>query len=643
MSRYLGLFLSESREHLEEGRGLARRLEQNPADTGALQGLFRHAHSLKGMAATMGFSPIVELSHALEGLLDFLRTAPVPAEPDAGVAQALECLERMLAAVERGEPPQDRESETLIGRLKQSAGARTTGATPQMIGREDLPEVPASSKGSGPKRAPQKRRSTWRLAIELDRQAPLPAASVTRLLSRLGELGQVLGVNPPLLTPQTGRFSGRVDVILDSRRTARGLTTAVRRFPEVHTVSISQEPPREPIDPAGPRTSPKWVRVRSDLMDELLESTLELMLEQRRLAAALRSGEASPDRHVDRCDLLLRELYGDLMELRMVPFGFIDRRLSGSVEELARQLGKRVDFVLEGREVRLDRSILDTLVEPLMHMLRNSLDHGIETPAQRRRAGKPAVGRIRLRLERQGDRLTFQLEDDGRGLDAAVLRKTAVERGLLDPQRAASLSDEEARMLVTLPGFSTVREAGRVSGRGVGLDVARHCTESLGGSLRIHSDPPNGTSVHLSLPMTLAVIQGLMVRCGGELYALPTSMVERTVDPAKGRVEQRSQQTFLHIGSERMRLLPLCDRFRAPAAGTTPAEASRVLVLPTAQGSVGLVVDEVLGSREIVVRPLAAPLKGLRQYAGAALLEDGAVALVLDPSELASAQVLFNQ
>jgi two-component system chemotaxis sensor kinase CheA len=529
MSRYLGLFLSEAREHLESARDRVRELRRDPADATALQELFRHAHSLKGMAATMGFRPMIGLAHALEDLLEAVRSGRSlpPSVLERLPGEVLECLARMVGSAGRGEGPDDPRATELTRALRDA-----------LRGSEREPALAPGTTGRG------------------------------RAARRGGDNG-------------------------------------------------------------GSRDA--WVRVRADLLDALLECTLEMVLERGRLDLG---GDVEPGeslRRFERCDVLLKKQYELVTELRLVPFERAADRLARAVAELAGDLGKQAELTVRGRDVRLDRSLLDGLVEPLLHLLRNAVDHGIEFPAERTTAGKPDTGRIELDLERRGDAYQVVLRDDGVGMDPAEIVRTAIERKLVTEEEAARLDESELCMLVTLPGFSTAREADTLSGRGVGMDVVRRSIESMGGHLAIHSESGRGTEMRLTLPRTLAMIQALLLRCRGELYAVPLSAVQQTVE-----LDGPGATARVALGERPLDLVELGARLGIePDPAERRRRPRRALLLDSDGERIGLLVEEVLGRREIVVRPLEPPLSRLGEFAGASLLDDGDVALVLDPAGLA--------
>ena len=373
--------------------------------------------------------------------------------------------------------------------------------------------------------------------------------------------------------------------------------------------------------------------MRADLLDEVMVRAVDLFHESRRTRAAAGRGGPRLSRHLDRTEFRIRELYTRLSELRLVPLDTLCLRVKQTARELSRDLAKPVRVSIEGGEILVDRSIVDALSDPLQHMVRNALDHGIESRAEREAAGKPAEASLVLHVTRRGGLLTLALEDDGRGLDAGALRRAAVARGTVDGQRAAEMSDAEAYLLSTVPSLSTVDRPTRVSGRGVGMDVVRRSVEQLGGSLSLSSQPGCWTRVELRLPATAALIQALLLRSGEDLFAMPVSRVRTTLDWRCGA----------HPGAEEvpdgapgaLRVVRLDAWLGLPPADE-PRGNLTALLLDLEDRNVGLVVDEVLGRRDLLVRPLGAPLSSMAPYSGAALLDDGSVALVLDVERLAA-------
>ncbi len=621
MSRYRALFLSEAREHLRAATEHAGQLEAegNPE---ALRSLFRHAHSLKGMAATMGYEAMSGLAHAAEDLLAALRGGETPLTPGLRdlLRDSVACIGRMVEAVEMERSPEDPGAEALTCRLKEHL------TLPASTAAAAAPIEPAASSGAEPQHPTGS--TVFDISLRLTGERDSGAGGVVRLLSRVGELGRLESVENALTSLDGPDFDGNLSLRVISELERPGIEARLGNMPGVAGFEIREH--RRSPEPEAESEAHTWMRIRADLLDHQLEDAAELMLQHSRLSAAL--GELPPEaaRHLDRVELLVRRLFGNVVEMRLVPFESVVEQLEHGTRELAARLGKEVQLDIPDTKVRLDRSLLERLVDPLLHILRNAVDHGIEPPEAREAAGKPRHGQIAIQVDRRGDQVRIRVRDDGRGIDGEQLRRRAVEQGLMAPDDAARLSQSESLLLVTLPGFSTAETTTEVSGRGVGMDAVRHRVESLGGRFDLRSVPGEGSEMEMSLPLSMAAVPALMLRSGERLFAVPIASVERGV-----RLEGPRGRPVAPGADDDGGALPLVDL--AERLGLPPSDREDpgwALVLPTEAGSTGLIVDELLGRRELIVRPLEAPLKGLREYSGAALLEDGRIALVLDPAEL---------
>lgn len=637
MSRYMDLFLAESQEHLQSADALLGELRDG-AGGKAVAGLFRHVHSLKGMAATMGYREMVRVSHAMEDLLDLLRSAPADEDlaPTCRLLwEALAFLGGSIEAIRRGSPMVEGASDALASRLEQEASRFGGDRDPvDSLPRpaSGLPAAPASE-GNGDEELPCCRR--WSIDAVLADGGPQAAGRTVRIIGELGRIGKIDRIDP-LLQDSSGTLPGdRIRLTLAGDPDRESVERKLAAVEGLSSFSVRREDAdREKIYASRRREPERFVRVSSSSMDTLLEYALDLVLAHEELAASLPSDRgASVASRMQRCKHRLKDLYGALMEMRLVPFEMVSHRLTVGVRDLSKQLGKQVRFEILGREVRLDRSVLESLVDPLLQLMRNALDHGIEDIETRIEKGKQGPGKISLRLVQHNDRVRIILEDDGRGLDPVHLRSAAVRQGLLEPLEAEVLNDREARLLVTLPGFSTASGVGLISGRGVGLDVVRDTVERLGGRILIESDAGKGTSFLLDLPQTLSVIQALLVREEGELYAVPISAVGRTLDLNGRQVCSESGREYVSLDGDRLEITPLQCRLAGERKPRT-VNARSAALLPAAPGGSAVAVGEIVGRREILVRPLEAPLRAMRHYTGAALLEDGSVALVLDPGVL---------
>jgi two-component system chemotaxis sensor kinase CheA len=448
----------------------------------------------------------------------------------------------------------------------------------------------------------------------------------------MGKLGRLVRIEPPMAALRTGRFDGRLLVTLVTELTLTALASKVAALEEVDSFTlVPAAAPAEKVVPAAGKAS---LRVRADRLDSIIEDVLELMTSIGRLDVGLASDGSGSllSREAEAARLLARRAYDGLVDMRLVPFEIAAHRLERAASDLSRKLDKSVRFEVVGEDVRIDRSLLERLIDPLLHMIRNAVGHGLESAEARRSACKPLSGTVRVSVVRRASRLSIVVEDDGCGLDPRFLKQVAIERGLLTPLEAARMADADAVQLITQPGFTTAAETTEVSGRGVGMDVVRNAIEAVGGHLRIDGRPGRGARFELQLPPTVALLQSYLVRSSGVLFAIPLSVLKRMAPMDDQTTTWREGRRFWNVGSDDVPVWALSEVLglssQAPPAGMALITESATRSL------VGIEVDEVVGRREIVVRPLPTPLASLAGYSGAAVLDDGSIVLVLDPASL---------
>jgi len=630
LSSYLDLFVAEAREHIGAASDLAGSVDVKTAGQDRLRELFRHVHSVKGMAASMGFGAMSALAHDAESLMDLVRQGRI--DPQIGtrriLCDALACLERMVDRAESKQPVDDGDrvllQEQLRALLRGSGGAVAPEPTQDPGGSARPPGVRPASEPAG----------CVKISMIVRRDRAFPSVRAAVVLGHVGKLGRLTRIDPPMAALRTGRFDGRLQVTLVSELTLRALAAKIAALDDVDNFTlVPTEAPAEKAAVTGGKAS---LRVRADRLDALIEDVLELMSSLGRLDSGLATHLAGSPlaRDAEAARLLARRAYDGLVEMRLVPFEIAAHRLRRAADQLARKLGKSVALTVEGEDVRIDRSLLERLIDPLLHMVRNAVDHGLEKPEARARARKQAEGHLRIHVERHAARLSIVVEDDGCGLDPRRLKQTAIERGLLTPLEAVRLPDADALMLVTVPGFSTVEETTEVSGRGVGMDVVKNSVEAIGGRLRIDSTFGRGTRFELVLPPTVALVQVYIVRANGAAFAVPLAALTRMAPMDDQGTTWRDGRRFWNLGSEDIPVWTLRDVLALPGAPGSVGQGMALIGESGGGDTVGIEVDEVVGRREIVVRPLPAPLTGLAGYSGAAVLDDGSIALVLDPANL---------
>ena len=627
LSQYAELFLAESREHLGACNQLLLEWERNPQATEPVGGIFRAVHTVKGMAATMGYARVAELSHRMENLLDLLRRGG--RKPSDELLQLLfratDALER---AIDLSVAGRDREADV--------AGiAAELDAAAQRLAPADAKSAKAAAPAPTPV-APAEPAAGRLVQVTLRAEAPLKGVRALLVLKKAEPLGAVQAVTPPLASFESDDFDGRFSFRLASAAPAAAIETALRAAGDVETVTLDAADTaaaEQRIEP-GVVEAAKARHIRVDLrrLDALMDLIGELTITRGRLNEfAAQRRDVAVDEMALQVSRLSSELQSEIIQARMTPVWQVFDRFPRLVRDLARQLDKQVQFRVEGKEIELDRAILDELGDPLLHLLRNAVDHGIEPAAERRRAKKPAEGTVVLAAVRERASVAITITDDGRGIDRARILEKAQREGLVD-QHAEALSDDQLLRVIARPGFTTAEEVTNVSGRGVGIDVVVTRIRTLGGTIEIHTDVGRGTTFVLRLPVTLAIVRALIADVGGERYALPLTYVAETVEfgaAQRTTVEGREAMVL------RDRVVPLVHlRALLGVPGEAPSARRPVIVLEAGERRTGVVVDGMVGQQEIVVKGFDAPRGTLPVFSGATIMGDGVPALILDAGGL---------
>jgi two-component system, chemotaxis family, sensor kinase CheA len=608
LGKYAALFLAESREHLNACNQLLLEWERTPESRSPVGGLFRAVHTIKGMAATMGYAGVADVAHRLENLLDALRGGRVAADPV--VFQLLfRSVDALGAGVEAaaagGDGPADAALLSELDRVAGGAGGGLDAAA-----------------------GPAERARVRAVEVTLRREAVMRGARASLILSRLEPLGAVSGVKPAAAALERDEFDGRFAFRLTTEATDGDIERIVRRSGEVALVRIG-----DPVESDG-ESAGRGRQIRVDLarLDALMKQVGELVVAKNRLAAiAAATGEAELGEVSDRVSRLVAGMQGEVLAARMTPVGEVFERFPRLVRDLARDLGKRIRFEAEGGEIELDRSVLDEIGEPLLHLIRNAADHGIERPDARASAGKPEEGRILLSAARERNSVALRVSDDGRGIDRSAILAKARREGLADAA-TDTLSDDLLLRVLARPGFSTASAVSGVSGRGVGVDVAMTRVRALGGTLEVRSELGRGTTFTVRVPLTLAIVRALLARAGEERYAVPLAYVAETVEFDPRAVTSLRDREALLV---RDRVVPTVHlRHLVRAGGGGPAARAPTVILELGDRRTALVVDALAGQQDIVVEPFDAP-RGMPPFVGGAtILADGAPALILDAAAL---------
>jgi len=653
-SRYADLFLTESQEHLSAINHALLDLERAPDSSEPVNALFRAVHTMKGMSATMGYAAVAELAHELETLLDQLRQGIRIVTPD--VIDALFTASDVLE-VAVGLSVANRETEIdvagPIDRLR-ALGATDGGTSSQAATKSagaSSGAVPALGEWSIP--APRGAGRLVRVRIAPD--APLRGVRAFMAVQTAQKMGTVTACVPSLDELKEDGFVADFAMRLVSTTAAAEIEKTLREMLDVEAVSV-EEGEGTPVvttiaspiadanavngggngagsaDGSAPgRSAQRNVRIDLRRLDNLMNLIGELVIARGRLfQLSTAIADAALDETVMQASRLISDLQDEIMTSRMVPVWQVFDRFPRLVRDAARTLGKQIEFTVEGKEIELDRSLLDEIGDPVVHLLRNAVDHGIESADVRTAAGKPPEGRLSLSALRDRSAIVIRVSDDGKGIDRDRVLAKAKEAGLVESARS-ELSDDELIKLISRPGFSTAERVTDISGRGVGIDAVQTRIRALGGSVEIRSLPKQGTTVTVRLPLTLAIVRALLARVGDELYALPMTHVNETVELKTAQLRRVKGREVVVLREEVLPLLRMRDLMGLPP---TDSAKQQVIVIEMGDKHAGLIVDELAGQQEIVVKQFDGVRGGLALFSGATILGDGAPALILDVSSL---------
>jgi two-component system chemotaxis sensor kinase CheA len=654
-SEYMPMFLAEAQEHLQELNLAVVRLEEDPRDRGTVDEIFRAAHSLKGMSATMGFAQIAKLTHEMEDVFELLRQRGEGLTREA-IDTVLACLDALTGSFESIEADGEEalDPTPLVERLHGLVRARTAGQELERVATTPVPSVVLDT---------AVRQRVLHIVAVLDDQVLMPAVRAHMVFAATAEHGELIASAPPV--DDIEQFSGqRLEAWVASEHEEEAVTKTIANVSDVVAVEIDEvaapapavplavavavavaepelvveadtpaEPARaaEPAKAAAPRASSaaRTVRVDAERLDALMHSMGELVIHRTAVEALTGSldvpGLQQAMQELTRSSQALQAM---VMQVRMIPVDVVFLRFPRLVRDLSGKLGKEVKLNLVGSETELDRTVVDALGDPLVHLVRNSLDHGLEPVEERVAAGKPDVGTLEISARHSGGSVVIQVRDDGRGIDPEAVARTAVKRGLIDAAAASEINMKSAVELLFAPGFSTAETTSDISGRGVGMDAVRTKIRELGGEVILDSVEGEGTIAQIRLPLTLAIVSALHVDVADGPYAIPLDRVERTLRLSEQMVRSVAGRRMLVLDDGVLQLLDGAEVFgRQNQSPPTPHQF--VVIVRAQEQRLALSVDDLIGQRELVTRPLPSAVSG-EPVSGGAALADGRIALIVD-------------
>ena len=693
-NQYMDMFLDESHEHLQSLNDGLLVLEENSEDISVVNEIFRNAHTLKGMSATMGFNKIAELTHEMEDVLDLIRKEQIKLTEDIvdTLFKCLDSLEQMVDNVGNGDPEDLIDVSDLVSKL--SSISKGDAAPPPAA------EAPAAA-APAPAAAPAAP-SAAEVALQLNdtdkgmiRQAKegglqgvhiqvtlsdtclLKSARSYMVMNALDELGDVIKTVPPAEELEQEKFEHSFDILMVTGAELKAVEDALNTISEIDKIVVelvdpdksaaaaaapppppaaaaAAAPPPPPAAAAAPAPAPaakkaapkaaapaaagaaqkkahqsQSVRVDIEKLDTLMNLMGELVINKVRLEQIGQTHRLTElTETLEQMDRVTTDLQNIVMKVRMVPVSAVFNRFPRMVRDVSKELNKEINLTIEGEETELDRTVIDEIGDPIMHLLRNSLDHGVEHPDDREAKGKPRTGEVGLIARHEGNNVVIMVTDDGAGINADKIRKKAVEKGMISHEEADKLDDADAVRLIFLPGFSTAEQISDISGRGVGMDVVRSKIESLSGHVDVETHVDEGSVFKIKLPLTLAIIQAMLVQVQEEMYAIPLGSIDSTINIQETDIQTVQNKEVIVLRGEIIPIIRMGEMLQVPHVKDT--NEIFVVVVHAGEAKAGIVVDNLIGQQEIVIKTLGNLFAGLKMFSGATVLGDGRVALILD-------------
>lgn len=620
-SEYKNVFVEESREYLQLLNRSLLDMERNP-DPALLNEIFRAAHTLKGMSATMDFNKMAELCHAMENVLDKLRNHE--RDTTSGIVDVLlNCFDVLEAMVD--DIDQDGDANIDISLLLEQLETSEEGK--KTDDGEETDECEADT-----------RENVYEITVSMSKGCQFKGARGFLVIRALSELGKIVRTIPDAQDIEDEKFDLELTFFIESSEDGDKLKEMVESVGDIEHVEVATDTRKK--NPINERLSGKTtirsassIRVGVERLDVVMNLVGELVINRSRLTQIGNKYQLRElTETLARVDRIITDLQDEITQMRMIPVDHIFSRFPRLVRDISKMQEKEIDFIIEGSEIELDRTVLDEIGDPLLHLLRNAVDHGIELPDDRVSKGKSRTGTIKLIAKRERGYVTIIVEDDGKGIDPEEIRDIAVKKGFISEERALELSDMEALLLIFNPGFSTAEITTDVSGRGVGMDVVKSKVESLGGTVEIQSQLGAGSSTRMRLPITMAIIQALLAEVNDETYAIPISGVLEILKVTAADIKTLHGTEVINLRGKVLPLVTLRQLFNI--ASDEHPETCIVVVIEKSDGNIGLVIDSILDQEEIVIKPLGKLLEGNRGFSGTTILGDGRVIPILDTTTL---------
>lgn len=680
MNQYLSMFIDESNDHLQSLNENMLELENRPDDLGIVQVIFRSAHTLKGMAATMGFEDLSSLTHQMENVLDLVRNEKLKMQEFIfdTLFQSLDALQLMVQDITQGG-----EGKADVSSIVSSLQAIVRGEEPG--GKQPKPEEKEASSFNGSAiqldefqfsvldQSITEGHKVLYIEVAIRKDCQLKAARAYLVFDLLERYGEVVKSYPSVQEIEQEKFDRSFSLYYITQKEAAELKSLILNLSEIESAEVvlldhesltelnsgvseaaatsapalaekktdsvapssvdKKAPAKEVARPAASSAPSRTIRVDIDRLDVLMNLFSELLIDRSRLEQlAYEVKRSDLTETVEHMSRVSSDLQNIVLKLRMVQVDSVFNRFPRMVRDLAKSLDKKIDLIITGAETELDRTVIDEIGDPLVHLLRNAVDHGVEHIDERVAAGKPETGTIKLRAFHSGNHVFIEIEDDGKGIDRDKILQKALKNGVVKESEAAGMTDEQVYMLLFAPGFSTAEIISDISGRGVGLDVVKSKIESLSGVVSVESKLGQGTKFSVQLPLTLSIISAMLIKVGIEKYAIPLSSIVETGLIQRNQIRKVHGYTMIPYRDTHIPLMSLSELFSVPGFDERAEEETEIVVVHKGDRLAALTVEDFIGQSEIVIKNLGKYLPSIQGVAGATILGDGQVALIIDPN-----------
>jgi two-component system chemotaxis sensor kinase CheA len=695
LSQYLEIFIDETKEHLQTLNDQVLILEAEPENIDTVNEIFRAAHSLKGMAGTMGYKRMQRLTHDMENVFSEIRNGKMNVDADMVdiVFKCLDAIEGYLNNIIETSDEGTEDNEELITLLNNALeGSGKDDAKPQEKAAESKEEAKPADGAADPSdkrkflqipiadfeknamtEAKAKGMHVYASTVYIQESCLLKAARAFLVFQGIEKKGEIIKSVPSVQDIEDEKFDFDFSMFIISESPIEDIRKAIENVSEIEEAvveefeipenvqdsTVKEEPAEKAEEPAAEPEKKKEadkkaatknsksskpvvnrsVRVDIEKLDDLMNLVSELIIAKNGLVSV--GGESGQSQQfneqIEYLERVTTNLHESVMKVRMVPIESVVNRFPRMIRDLSKKLNKEMELIMTGEDTELDRTVIDEIGDPLMHMLRNAADHGLESTIDRLKLGKPQVGTIRLDAYQDGNNVTIEVSDDGAGVDVEKIKRKALEKGQITEEQAEYMTDKEAVDLLFMPAFSTAEKISDVSGRGVGLDVVKNKIEGLGGDVEVRSKLGEGTTFIVRLPLTLAIIQALMVKIEDEMYALPLNSIVTLEEILPEDIKYVHTKEVINLRGQVIPLVRLNEVLDIePAEDKNESESDGLIVVIVKKGDkqAGLVIDQLLGQQEIVIKPLGKYIKVPKMISGATILGNGEVALIIDSNTL---------